>query len=759
MALRMTGLMSGLDTESIVAALMESHKAKKHKVDSKKQKLEWQQEIWSGLNTKIYNFYKDYVGKLRFQTNFKTKKATSSDATKITATAGTGVTKGTYRVNVKSLASAQYVTSSQLPKEVTTTNEKGETVTEKVSTSTKLSDLGMVADGSSQIIVSTGNKTVSLNVDKYTTVGDFVSSLQNAGLNASFDASQGRFYISSKDSGAEQSFTIQSATLSTDQADALNAVKDAVGYDSLSASQKSTVNDLLSTIQNGASDAQVDAAIKTLQDMVDARAKSEITGYYKDQIRAGYTSQYIQTDANGKSLTAAGKQALVDASPFEDYDAEQSRIKNSYEKQYISTGEGGSETVTAAGRKALVAAGVIAEDDPRTNDQLVAEAKSLADTNATKDMVAKAEALIEKNVAADIKEDSYQNLIDNGLVNGFNQGGIQIDSEAVRHQYIADVVGAYQTEISAGVAIETGSSAELQKLGLDTVDGTARAEAPGGTGMVVVAAADSEVQVNGATLKSSSTTIEVNGLTINLLDTTGGSEITITVSDDTQGVYDYIKEFVNQYNSILAEMNKLFNADSARNYNVLTEDQIDEMSEKEVEKWNTKIKDSLLRRDSTLEGLISTLREITGTTITASNGKKYSLAMIGISTGKDYKENGLLHIKGDEDDTDYADSENVLMKLLTEDPDVVTEVLAGLTTNLYNTLTKKMQSTTLSSALTFYNDKEMNKQLSQYNKDISAWEKKLKEIEDRYYNQFTAMEKALSKMNSQQSALSGFFGY
>lgn len=202
---------------------------------------------------------------------------------------------------------------------------------------------------------------------------------------------------------------------------------------------------------------------------------------------------------------------------------------------------------------------------------------------------------------------------------------------------------------------------------MDTIDGSAVQESASGVGMVVVAAADSVVQVNGATLTSSKTSLNVNGLSLDLMDVTDG-EVSITVSDDTDAVYDSIKEFVTQYNSILKEMNTLYNAKSARNYDVLTDDQKDAMSDEEVEKWNTKIKDSLLRRDSTLDGLITTMRSITGKSITASNGKKYSLANLGITTGTDYKEYGQLHIKGDEDDSVYSDSTNTLQDLLKEDP-------------------------------------------------------------------------------------------
>lgn len=702
MAIRMTGLTSGLDTESIVASLMEAHKAKKHKVDSKKQKLEWKQEAWEKLNTKIYNFYKDYAGKMRFQTNYKTKKATSSDSTKVTATAGSNATKGTYRVNVKQLAAAQYVTSAKVP-EYTTTNEDGDTVTKKVSGSTKLSEIGMVTDGSSQIQVSTEKKTLTFNVDEHTTVSDFLTLMQDAGLNATFDSSQGRFFIGAKGSGANQKFTIQTATLNADQLTAQQQLKNVLKYNDLSSAQKKSVQTVMSNIQNGTNADKLDKSITTLQGIVDSTAKSEVTKYFTNEIKDNYISQYVEPHASGIA---------------------------------------GMEQLTAAGREALKKAGKIKDGQTYKEEDLVKMAKQLAQTNASKD----------------IKSQANQDKIKDALENGFDDGnGFVIASKDDRHQAVEDAVNDYATEISNGVTVQAGSSAELKKLGLDTIDGSEVKEDASGNSMVVVAAADSIVQVNGATLTSTGTTMDIGGLTINLAGETDG-EISITVADDVESVYDSIKEFINQYNSILSEMNKLYNADSSRGYDVLTEEQKDEMSDDEVEKWNAKIKDSLLRRDSTLDGVISTMRSITGVAVTASNGKKYSLANLGITMGKDYKEHGLLHIKGDEDDTDYADSENTLMNLLKQDPDIVSEVMAGLTSQLYNTLTKKMQSSKLSSALTFYNDKEMKKQISQYNKDIKKWETKLKDYEDRYYKQFTAMEKALSSLSSQQSALSGYFG-
>ena len=689
MAIRMSGMISGLDTESIVKSLMETQQAKKTKIESKKQKLEWKQEIWSGLNTKMYSFYKDYAGKLRFQSNYQTKKATSSDSTKVTVSANSSATKGTYRVNVKSLAAAQYVTSAKISS-YETTNDQGEKITNKVTSSTKLSDLGMTADGTKQIQIKTADRTVSMTVNADTTISDFVDNLKSAGLNASFDEGQGRFFIGAKDSGLDQKFEIKMTAFTQEQLNAQQTVKNAVKYDSLTAAQKNSVLDVLASIQNDTSSDKIDSAVASLMEVSDAQA-----------IVTELETKYFQKDENGNNvITDDAKQALINAGKLEEKD-----------------------------------------DASHTQEELVTLAKQY----------------IQENADSQIAGDDYQSKITEALTNGLSNDEITIQSEETRKRTITDAVTDYATAMAKGAGVEAGSSAELQKIGLDTIDGSAVQESASGVGMVVVAAADSVVQVNGATLTSSKTSLNVNGLSLDLMDVTDG-EVSITVSDDTDAVYDSIKEFVTQYNSILKEMNTLYNAESARKYDVLTDDQKDAMSDEEVEKWNTKIKDSLLRRDSTLDGLIITMRSITGKSITASNGKKYSLANLGITTGTDYKEYGQLHIKGDEDDSVYSDSTNTLQDLLKEDPDVVAEVMAGLTNNLYDALNEKMKSTTMSSALTFYNDKEMTKQMTQYKKDIKSWETKLQTMEDHYYKQFSAMEKALASLNSQQSSLLSYLG-
>ena len=208
-------------------------------------------------------------------------------------------------------------------------------------------------------------------------------------------------------------------------------------------------------------------------------------------------------------------------------------------------------------------------------------------------------------------------------------------------------------------------------------------------------------------------------------------------------------------------MNKLYNADSAKGYEPLTDDEKDSMSDTEVEKWEAKVKDSLLRRDDSLESLISSMTTAMSKGYEV-NGKTYYLTSFGISTlgymNSAKNEQYAYHINGDEDDSATSGKEDKLLAAIKEDPDSVAGFMQQLATGLYDSIDKKMKTSTLSSVFKVYNDKEMASEYSDYTTTIKKWEDKLSEQEDYYYKKFSAMETALAKLNSQTSSLSGLFG-
>ena len=307
----------------------------------------------------------------------------------------------------------------------------------------------------------------------------------------------------------------------------------------------------------------------------------------------------------------------------------------------------------------------------------------------------------------------------------------------------------------------TTSKPLLDVLGFVSVHGFGEGNA------VKIDGADAQIKLNGAIFESNTNNFNINGLSINVKETTakadgsGYNEIKIVTDTDVDGIYNTIKDFLKEYNELINEMDSLYNADRAKDYQPLTDEEKEAMSEKEVEKWEEKIKKSLLRRDTTLSSISSTMKTAMLQSFTI-NGEKYSLSTFGILTGNYFttknNEKNAFHIDGDPDDSTVSSNEEKLKKAIAANPETVADFFSQLTSHLYSELDEKMKGTTLSSAFTVYNDKQITADLRQYNTQISKWENYVSQQEEFWYNKFTAMEKALAQLQSSTSALSGLLG-
>lgn len=273
-------------------------------------------------------------------------------------------------------------------------------------------------------------------------------------------------------------------------------------------------------------------------------------------------------------------------------------------------------------------------------------------------------------------------------------------------------------------------------------------------------ASNAIIELNGATFEGSSNTFTINGLTITAK---GVSESTMTLvtETDVDAVYDKIKGFLNEYNEVIKAMDEAYNAESAKGYEPLTDEEKESMSDDEVEKWEKKIKGALLRRDSTLNSIASSMKVAMAKSYTI-NGKTYSLSSFGINTQSYFtaseNEKGVYHIDGNQDDDTSKANADKLKAAIASDPDTVAAFFNELAKGVYDDLDKRMKSTTLSSAYKVYNDKQLQNEYDDYSDELEKWQKKLEEMEDYYYDKFSAMESALSTLNSQQSQLSGLLG-
>lgn len=720
MGIRMSGLNSGLDTEAIVGALMSAQSLKKTKVERAKTKLEWKQTKWQDLNTKLTNLYNKYVSKMRLQSTYMVKKATLSDSSKANITASNNAINGSYTMEVKGVASAQYLTSAKI---------------DATSVNTKLTEIDPSLLNK-EIEINANGKTSKFAIGENTTINDFTSALKNAGLYASYDTTQKRFFISSKNTGIENSFSITSSAISATELSGQSDVRNAVGYDKMNTTNRALVDNAMKSLRSSGVD--TDAYSAALDKM--AKASYETKKSIIDSGAATYVKASLYDSKYSENLAAA--------------QADEDLKKEFYEGDDLTTLKEGK---TAEDYEAAVKKKADEDTTKYVNETITSEtAKTDMDAAA---FTGKTVSDIE-NLSQEAKDKYYSAGIEGFDSNsGLTQESVKTSLDSVARSY-ASITSRNDALSSSALASLGLSDISVASDGSVLVNGgandTTNSSIP--SGMALIEACDSKVILNGAELTSSSTTVSANGLNIALTATTApGEQISFTVSDDVDNVYNQIKDFLKEYNSVLSEMYKMYNADSAKDYEPLTSEQKQAMSDKEVEEWETKIKDSLLRNDNKVNSIMQGMRDAMMSTVTV-NGQKYALSSFGIMTSTNYTEGGQLHIYGDPDDSVYSGESDKLKKALADDPDGTTKALADIFENLRANMYDMMRKTEYSSALTFYDDVKMGDDLKAYKKDIESWEDKLAEMEERYYKKFTAMETAMAKLQSQQNSMSGLFG-
>ena len=198
MAMRLSGLMSGMDTDSIIQELVTARKTKVDNAVKAQKKLEWKQEAWKSLNTKIKNLQNKYINNMRFTTAYMKKTTKVSDSNAASILTGENAVNGVQELKINKLAKTAYLTGKEISK-----LDGG-----KVDATTKISEIGNISANAKMTCTINGEvKTFDVTAD--TTVSDALTWLKNdCGLNASFDEKNQRFFVSAKESGAANDFTL-----------------------------------------------------------------------------------------------------------------------------------------------------------------------------------------------------------------------------------------------------------------------------------------------------------------------------------------------------------------------------------------------------------------------------------------------------------------------------------------------------------------------------------------------------------------------
>ena len=830
MAIRITGMYSGLDTESIINELASAQSYKKNKLVKEQKKLSWKQDAWKSLNTKIYSFYQK-LDDLRLESSYLKKKTvvSNSNALKVVG----GKVDGSHKVSVNRLSRQASLTSGSLA--------KGNTYyTENVT----LKQLNGGTDfGSGSIRLSdAGGNFVDINVSADMTVKDFVKAVNNnTALKASFDEDNQRIYINSWASGKDGEFFLTG--------------NDTAGMEALKTLKLMSAGDLEKLTAEGG-----EYAVWSKYASYDFKGGlPNYTGITDYETAFGYSPEYkklIEEEtqrrlkalkeendqltknnencdkANQKNLDTLKEISENAGNKYDDYqtyltlsgynsawdkDTDQAAIKAAGEKLYNKIyGEqdkeaDGTPKVDADGKPVIKTPGLTQELEARQKTlsekqealkkvqedlannvagvtQSDVDAAAAAVVNASKDVSDKQSEINKAKEVYSVYSAFDQNVEEK------KANTDKINANAAKFDYSTDSNGKeiYKEKDASGSVVADGSPvgagvvsaevaqefdrrvAEAQKMMAKVehkADGTFEIKdaelkkqlEDDKTGGTKVSGEDAEIMVDGVKYTSSTDTLTVNGMQITALEQTD-KEVTVSTKTDTDGVYDMIKDFIKAYSDLMNEMDTLYNAESSSGYEPLLSEEKEALSESEIEEWEKKIKDSLLRRDSTLSDVSSALRMDMMMTMNIG-GKTVSLADFGIETQSYFKakdnERNAYHILGNKDDPLSWEPEAGkpdLKSVIESDPDAVMSFFTKLTTNLHDTIAEKMSPTKMSSALTVYNDKKMKEDYDDYTKKIKDQEEKLNSYIDKWYAKFSAMEVALSKLESKNSSLSSLFG-
>lgn len=257
----------------------------------------------------------------------------------------------------------------------------------------------------------------------------------------------------------------------------------------------------------------------------------------------------------------------------------------------------------------------------------------------------------------------------------------------------------------------------------------------------------------------------INGMNVQLK---GTGEVTITVSPDTDAIFNAIKTFVDEYNKLVDEVNKKLQEPRYRDYPPLTQEQKEEMTEKEIELWEERAKSGMIRNDSMITSIMSQMRMAVYGTVEGSVFKH--LSSIHIEAGSYVDEEGKL-VYGQRGKL-YIKDENALRQLISENPDEVMKLFTvndtsnennvGIGWRMYNLANKAIkQLEEKAGFLTGYSlvdNSTLGERIKDMDERIGRMQNRLITIEQRYWAQFTALERAIAQMNMQSAWLAQTFG-
>lgn len=271
---------------------------------------------------------------------------------------------------------------------------------------------------------------------------------------------------------------------------------------------------------------------------------------------------------------------------------------------------------------------------------------------------------------------------------------------------------------------------------------------------------NAEFNINGLTIERPTNTFVINGFEYTLKQPTA-TNVMVNSATDEEAIFKSITDFVDKYNSTITTINSKVTEERYRKFQPLSDEEREAMSEKQAEMWEEKAKSGMLRNDSILNGTLNKLRmdmySRVGNNTDDVNDSFDQLAEIGIKTSSDYLEKGKLVIDPTKLREAIKNDPNAIYKLFTNDSTDPNS--QGLARKIRTTIKDTIETIENRAGNSMRTNQQftLGRDLNSIDKQINTFEDRLVKVEDRYWRQFTAMEKAIQKANEQSSYLMSQF--
>lgn len=768
-----SGLASGLDTESMIEGMLQSYKQKIQGLQQDRTKLQWQQSAYQSISNKLVELsrkYTSYTSTTNLFSNsfFDNAVTTTAKGTYSDLVSATG--KGTSDVvinGVSQLASkAQYSVSNSLG-----TNISGTTATVTGGELNLSNDMTLsTIDGS--LSIKYGSQTINLNFGELDLFQDGNGKLDTSKLQETINKQLDETEIVVGGTTYKASERV-SVTVGSNGEVSLNEIGGAgnpLYISGASGNFASLVKDLEDAVKDESSSFSLDMTkdvsktVSTSDYLSDKTISVTLNGQTKTIKLGGITPQGSESfnDAFVRTLNEKVADAFGNGKLTAKLDGGKLTFTgNASDNFSISSGAGelvglGSETLTSY------------LDTNKTLGDLLGDNMGGLTAVGQDDNGNDLYGLTINGVTMKFTKDTSLSSVMEAI-NSNTEAGVDVSYSKLTNEFVFTA-----KETGSAGKIEMGDDLAKQLFG----DSSGYTQ---GTDAVFTATINGKTQ----TFTRSTNNVDLDGLKVTLEGTFDAVYVkddqgqNTDVVDKTQGVsfstktntdtiVDAIKQFVEDYNALVTEVKKAYSdmplqQSNGSRYEPLTSEQEADMTESELKAYEEKAKTGILFMDSDLSSLYNSLRSA----VTPGGNDGAYLRSIGINTS--YSE-GLTTISLDE---------AALREALETDPDGVRDAFAKSQKNgaVTDGLMASIQSVTEKYAATTGATKGIliEKAGSQYapstalsntmldkmediDEQIEKWQDKMTNKVDYYTNKFTQLELLINQMNSQSSALAGLTG-